>query len=92
VHSVGGDEGAFDRNAAHKFLGGRDFVGVFGYKFAAQPAAALDGVGADDFQALAAEPRFGVDGHKVGGGVAFAQDVVLPGEQGGFELAGLDVG
>jgi hypothetical protein len=92
MHRIGGDPGPFEGGAAQKFLGGGDFVGIFGHRFAAQPAAALDGVGADDFQALAAEQLFAVHGDEVVGGIAPAQDVVLPGQQGGFELAGRHVG
>ena len=61
VQSVGGDEGTLDGGAAQEFLGGRDFVGAFGHGLAAQPAAALDGIGADDFQALAVEQFLTVD-------------------------------
>ena len=48
-------------------------------------------VGADDLAARAAEPFLTVHRHPVARRIALAQDLVLPGQQGRFELARRDV-
>src|ERR1051326_9186630 len=85
VEGVGGDQRAVQLHLLEDPLHGGDFVGIFLHRRRAQPASVRDGVSAGDFETLAVKQLLAIDRNLVALGIARAQQVVLPAEQGRLE-------